>query len=402
MKRRIIKILAWIIGIPIVAVAGLALYVALFGFEDLINAGPDRASLTDADANIHVTTLATGLNHPWSIAFLPNGHMLVTERIGHMRIMTADGQISDPIIGVPEVGAKGQGGLMDVILDPDFGNNRYIYFSFAEADPQDNEKLSTAVARARLIDGNDGQSYLEALDIIFRQTPKVEGWGHFGSRLVIDDQGYLFITLGERFDFKERAQDLDTTLGKIVRINRDGSIPEDNPFIDQSDALPEIWTYGHRNIQGAALHPETRALWVHEHGARGGDELNIIEPGNNYGWPVITLGRDYTFAKIGEGTHKEGMEQPLYDWDPSIAPSGMTFITQDLFPDWKGNLLIGSLAHKRLISLKLDGQKVIEETHLLGDKSHRIRAVKEGPDGVIYVLTDEEDAKIFKIVPRLR
>lgn len=399
MKRRVFKILAWVIGLPLIGVAGLAGYVAVFGFQDLINAGPDRSSLGDEEAAIHVEILTRGLNHPWSLAFMPDGRMLVSERVGQLRIMDPDGHLSAPVMGVPEVGAKGQGGLMDVILDPGFETNHIIYFSFAEADTEDEAKVSTAVARARFVE-NVGTAALENLEIIFRQTPKVEGWGHFGSRLVIDDEGYLFITLGERFNYKERAQDMDTTLGKIIRINRDGSIPDDNPFVGQANALPEIWTYGHRNVQGAALHPETRQLWTHEHGARGGDELNVIQKGHNYGWPVITLGRDYSFAKIGEGTHKEGMDQPLYFWDPSIAPSGMTFITKDLFPDWKGDILIGSLAHKRLVRLKMDGEKVVEEIHLLGSRETRIRDVREGPDGALYVLTDEEDGAVLKLTPR--
>lgn len=397
MKRKVLKVLAWVIGLPLLAVAALAAYVALFGFEDLINAGPDRASLSDEQAAIKVDVLVEGLNHPWSLAFLPDGRMLVTERVGHMRILTPEGMLSEPLAGVPEVGAKGQGGLMDVILDPDFQTNRTLFFSFAEEDPQNSAKASTAVAKAQLQE-DGGSVRLENIEIIFRQTPKVEGWGHFGSRLLIDDQGYLFITLGERFDYKERAQDLDTTLGKIVRIHKDGSIPADNPFVGVKDVLPEIWTYGHRNIQGADFHPQSGILWAHEHGARGGDELNIIEPGKNYGWPVITLGRDYTFAKIGEGTHKEGMEQPLYDWDPSIAPSGMTFLRSDRF-GWQGDILIGSLAHKRVIHLKMDGEKIREEVHLLGDRETRIRDVREGPDGAIYVLTDESDGAIWRLEP---
>jgi glucose/arabinose dehydrogenase len=399
MKRRMFRILTWVIGVPLAGIASLAAYVAVFGFQDLINAGPDRPSLSDEEAGITVTTLAEGLNHPWSLAFLPDGRMLVTERVGQLRIMERDGHLSGPIEGVPEVGAKGQGGLMDIILDPDFETNHIIYFSFAEADEVDEDKVSTAVARAKFIE-DAGTARIENLDIIFRQTPKVEGWGHFGSRLVIDDEGYLFITLGERFNYRERAQDLDTTLGKIVRINRDGSIPADNPFVGQANIRPEIWTFGHRNVQGAALHPETRQLWAHEHGARGGDELNVIQKGHNYGWPVITLGRDYSFAKIGEGTHKEGMDQPLYYWDPSIAPSGMTFITKDLFPGWKGDILIGSLAHKRLVRLRMKGEKVVEEIHLLGLRKTRVRDVREGPDGTIYVLTDEEDGAVLKLTPR--
>lgn len=396
MKKRLIKILAWIIGLPLLAIALLAAYIAIFGFEDLINAGPDRASLSNEEAQIKVSTLASGLNHPWSLAFLPDGRLLVTERIGQMRVITPDGQVSDPVEGLPDVGAKGQGGLMDVILDPEFDTNNIIYFSYAESDPQEEAKASTAVARARLTFEGQAAARLEDVDVIFRQVPKVEGWGHFGSRLIIDDDGYLFITLGERFDYKERAQDLDTTLGKLVRIHRDGSIPADNPFIGVEGALPEIWSYGHRNIQGADLHPLSRELWVHEHGARGGDELNLIGAGKNYGWPVITLGRDYTFAKIGEGTHKEGMEQPLYAWDPSIAPSGMTFLKHDYF-GWQGDILIGSLAHKRIIHLKMDGNDVVEEVHLLGDRETRIRDVREGPDGRIYVLTDDENGEIWEV-----
>lgn len=395
------KILGAILTLPIMAIAGFALYIWIFGIESLINPGPLKEARTAEEAGLQLHIIRDGLEHPWALAFLDDGRMLVSERVGRLSIIAQDGATLIPISGVPDVAAKGQGGLMDVALDPDFSNNQIIYFSYAEADPKSPERAGTALAKARLVEeGNAAR--LEDLSIIFRQTPKVEGWGHFGSRIVFNPDGTLFLTLGERFSYKERAQDLDTTLGKIVRLNKDGSAPADNPFVGSEDALDSIWSYGHRNIQGATLHPETGVLWVNEHGPRGGDELNIIHKGRNYGWPVITWGRDYTYASIGEGTHREGMEQPIHIWTPSIAPSGMTFITTDRYGDWKGSVLIGSLAHKRLIRLILDGEKVVGEDHLLGGLESRIRDVREGPEGYLYILIDAEDGKLIRLEPRHR
>jgi aldose sugar dehydrogenase len=344
---------------------------------------------------IRVITVASGLEHPWGLAFLPDGRMLVTERPGRLRIVDADGKLSKPVKGVPEVYAVGQGGLLDVVLDPKFAENHLIYWSYAEPE---GDIAGTAVARARLVEEGGGAARLEAVQVIFRQQPKVSGPNHWGSRLVFAPDGTLFVTLGERFQ-RDRAQKLDETLGKLVRINADGSIPKDNPFVGRRDARPEIWSLGHRNVQGAALNPETKRLWTAEHGAQGGDEINIPEAGKNYGWPIISYGRHYSGAKIGEGTAKPGLEQPIYYWDPSIAPSGMAFYTADRFPAWRGNLFVGSLKFALLVRLELDGTKITHEERLLQDLSERIRDVRQGPDGLLYLLTDNPDGRILRLEP---
>ncbi|MFZ5610554.1 MAG: PQQ-dependent sugar dehydrogenase [Pseudomonadota bacterium] len=389
------RIVLWVGGIGLALALGLGGFIALYGVQTLFNPGPQRAALKAADAGLRVVTVARGLEHPWSLAFLPGGRMLVTERAGRLRIVGADGWLSPPLTGVPDVAAKGQGGLMDVALAPDFSATRRIYFAYAEADAENPKHAGTVVAHARL-----GVSGLEDVTVIFRQTPKAKGWGHFGARLVFADDGTLFITLGERFHHKAQAQNLENSLGKIIRVTAAGAAPADNPFIDKPGALPEIYSYGHRNVQGAALHPLSRRLWVHEHGARGGDELNIIDPGHNYGWPVITWGRDYSGLPIGEGTHKPGMGQPIHYWTPSIAPSGMAFVTADRYPGWRGSLIIGSLAHKRLVRLSLDGERVVGEEHLLAEMGERIRDVRQGPDGLIYLLTDSATGRILRLEPR--
>ncbi|WP_421928273.1 PQQ-dependent sugar dehydrogenase [Neoaquamicrobium sediminum] len=346
---------------------------------------------------IQVSTIASGLSHPWAIAFLPgDGGMLVTERPGNLRHIASDGSVSEPVEGVPEVDARGQGGLLDVALDPQFQENRLVYLSFAEAGEGGN---GTAVARGRL---NEDLSALEDVEIIFSQQPKVQSRAHFGSRLVFDRQGHLYVTLGERSQaqFRGQAQDLDSHLGKIVRINPDGSVPDDNPFVGQNDALPEIWAYGVRNVQAAALHPETGALWEIEHGPRGGDELNIIEPGANYGWPLVTLGVEYSGGTIGEGLETaEGMVDAIYTWTPVIAPSGMMFYGGDIFEEWQGDLFVGGLASTALVRLELDGDSVTHEERLLEPLGLRIRDVAEGPDGAIYVATDEQNGGILRIAP---
>ncbi len=339
---------------------------------------------------VRVVTVAEGLEHPWGLVFLPDDRMLVTERPGRLRIVDKDGRLGAPLTGLPEIFAKGQGGLLDVVLDPHFGENRWVYFSFAE--PGDGG-AGTAVGR-----GNLGDGRLEDVEVIFRQRPKVSGSNHFGSRLVFARDGTLFVTLGERYQ-KERAQRLTETLGKIVRINPDGSTPADNPFFGRSDALPEIYSLGHRNVQGATLHPETGRLWTAEHGAQGGDEINRPEAGNNYGWPIITYGRDYSGAPIGEGTAKPGLEQPFYYWDPSIAPSGMTFYTGDRFPQWRGNLFIGSLKFGVLVRLELGPTQVTHEERLFADMGERIRDVRQGPDGDLYLLTDSPEGRILRVEP---
>lgn len=328
---------------------------------------------------VAVQTVVEGLEAPWGMAFLPDGRLLVTEKPGRLRIVAPDGQLSAPLAGVPAVEAVGQGGLLDVALDPGFAANQIIYLSYSE--PADGT-AGTAVARARL--GGDG---LQDVQVIFRQTPKISSRHHYGSRLVFARDGTLFITLGDRGSQRDSAQDLGTHLGKLVRIASDGSVPADNPFVGRAGALPEIWSYGHRNLQGAALHPVTGELWTHEHGPRGGDEINIARAGRNYGWPVITYGREYHGPKIGEGTSKAGMEQPLHYWVPSIAPSGMVFYDGAAIPAWRGNLLVGALAAQQIARLELSaaGSVTHEERIAIGE---RVRDVEQGPDGAVYVLTD--------------
>lgn len=353
---------------------------------------PKSPTPKSMDGTVQVETVAKGLEHPWALAFLPDGKILVTERPGRLRIVETDGQISKPLEGVPRVFARGQGGLLDVALDPRFAENRLVYLSYAE--PGEGNTAGTAVTRGRL-----GEEKLEDVQVIYRQQPKVEGGSHFGSRLVFARDGTLFVTQGDRFAYREQAQDLSSGLGKIVRVNPDGSVPKNNPFVARSGAPPEIWSYGHRNVQAAALHPETGQLWTVEHGARGGDELNHPEAGKNYGWPVITYGVDYSGAKIGEGTVKPGMEQPVYYWDPVIAPSGMAFYTANVFPDWKGSILIGSLTPGLLVKLTLKDGRVAREERYLGDLGERIRDVRQGPEGFIYLVTDSRDGRVLRVRP---
>jgi glucose/arabinose dehydrogenase len=337
-----------------------------------------------------VVDVARGLEHPWGLAFLPDGRMLVTERPGRLRIVDRGGQLSAPLTGVPEVSTGGQGGLLDVALSPQFAQDRLVYLSFSEPGQGG---AGTAVARGRL-----GERGLEGTEVIWRQQPKVSGANHWGSRFVFRPDGTLFVTLGDRFGHRERAQDLSVTIGKIVRINPDGSVPSDNPFVGRDGARPEIWSYGHRNVQSAALDGRGQ-LWTVEHGARGGDELNTPQPGRNYGWPVITYGVDYSGAHVGEGTSRPGMEQPVYYWDPVIAPSGAIFYTGDAFPDWRGDLLVGSLRPGRLVRLTIADARVTSEVRYLADLGERIRDVRQGPDGLIYLLTDHPRGRILKLEP---
>ena len=340
---------------------------------------------------VEITTVASGLAHPWGLAFLPDGRMLVTERPGRLRYVDSKGIVSDPVAGVPAVYAERQGGLLDVVLDPEFAANSTIYLSYAE--PAEDGTNGTAVARARI----DGMRMTD-VTVIFRQQPKIASGHHFGSRLVFARDGRLFVTLGERNKERDSAQDLGTHLGKVVRIAKDGTVPADNPFVGKSGALPEIWSYGHRNVQGAALHPVTGQLWTHEHGPRGGDEINITVGGRNYGWPIISHGREYHGPAIGEGTEEAGMEQPLLYWVPSIAPSGMTFHSGNAFPAWKGQLFVGGLAARQLVRLAFDpdGRIRSEERIAIGE---RVRNVREGPDGALYLLTDEDAGRLLRLVP---
>ncbi|MFM9860051.1 PQQ-dependent sugar dehydrogenase [Pseudoxanthobacter sp. M-2] len=341
-----------------------------------------------------VERLAGPLEHPWSVAVLPDGAMLVTERPGRLRLIV-DGELqSEPVSGVPDVRAGGQGGLLDVVLDPDFAGNRMIYLAFSEAGEGG---AGTAVARGRLT--RDGATArLDDVEVIFQQVPKVSGTSHFGARLVFAPDGKLFIGLGDRQQ-RERAQDLSTTIGKLVRINADGSIPDDNPFVGQEGALPEIWSYGHRNIQAAALDPSTSDVVAIEHGARGGDEINYPEVGKNYGWPVITHGVDYSGEPIGVGKAAEGMEQPIYQWTPSIAPSGMAYYTGTAFPEWNGDLFVGALRGQMLVRLDIEGDRVVGEERLLEGTIGRIRDVRQAPDGSLLVLTDAGDGALWRLTP---
>src|SRR5918994_6704141 len=343
-------------------------------------------------AGVVVETVARGLDHPWGLAFLPEGRMLVTERPGRLRIVSANGQLSQPLSGLPRIYARGQGGLLDVLTDRQFADSRIIYLSFAE--DRGNGRAGTSVARARL---NTAGTGLEGLQVIFRQEPSYTGPNHWGSRLVFDRSGALFVTLGDRFDLRDEAQDPGNHIGKIVRIAPQGGAPDDNP--KKAGWAPEVWSIGHRNVQGAALHPQTGELWTAEHGARGGDEINIPRKGLNYGWPVISYGVHYSGAKIGVGTKKEGMEQPVFYWDPSIAPSGMAFYTGDKFPGWRGSALVGALAGQLVSRLELDGDKVVREERILRELRERIRDVRQGPDGFVYLLTDSSDGRILRVRP---
>jgi aldose sugar dehydrogenase len=343
-------------------------------------------------AEFEVKTVATGLNFPWGMAFLPNGNLLVTERVGRLRIISPDGDVSDPLQGVPVVFSEKQGGLLDVAIDPDFARNRTIYLSYAE--PQ-GKLVGTAVARATL-----AELGIENLEVIFRQLPKKDSAQHFGSRLVFASDGNLFVTLGDRGKYMEEAQRTENHLGTLVRIRPDGTVPADNPLVRNPQAKPEIWSYGHRNIQGAALHPETGRLWIHEHGPRGGDEINIPKPGKNYGWPIASYGIHYWMAPIKDEHAEQGFEEPIYYWTPSIAPSGMAFYTGELFSAWRGSLFVGALAGKQLVRLVISGEKIIAEEQLLRGLA-RIRDVEQGPDGALYLLTDEANGMLLKLVPRV-
>jgi aldose sugar dehydrogenase len=365
-----------------------ALYLALPVAAEAQN--PVRQFQTER-RSATVETVAKGLENPWGLAFLPDGRMLVSERPGRMRIVGQDGALSPALTGLPTVAARGQGGLLDVVLDPGFATSRDVFVTYAEPREGGN---GTSVARMRL---NEAATGFEQVTVIFRQQPTYNGTLHFGSRIVFDRTGALFVALGDRYNLKEEAQNRANTLGKIIRINKDGSIPADNPGLRREGWLTSIWSIGHRNVQGAALHPVTGKLWTAEHGARGGDEINIPEAGKNYGWPVITYGRDYSGARIGEGTHKAGMEQPVFFWEPSIAPSGMAFYTGDRYPQWKGNVFVGALAGSIVARLTLDGEKVVAEERLFQGMNKRIRDVRQGPDGFLYLLTDSPEGEILRI-----
>jgi glucose/arabinose dehydrogenase len=375
--------------IPVAAMAGSIALAAAASAEIT------RAPAVRSQQSFKVETFAQGLVHPWGLGFLPDGRLIVTERPGRVRILATTGVLSAPLQGVPQVYANGQGGLLDVALAPDFSTTGLIYLSFAE--PRGGTKNGTSLARAKLVAEGDG-GRLDEVEVIFRQDPSYASSAHFGSRIVFTPDGSLFLTLGERYSAREQAQNPDNHLGKLVRLMPDGSAYAGNPKKD--GWRPQIWSIGHRNVQGAALNPASGKLWTIEHGARGGDEINIPQAGKNYGWPVITYGRDYNYAKIGEGTHKAGMEQPIYYWDPSIAPSGAAFYTGELFPEWRGNLFVGALAGQALHRLVLDDERVVGEEKLLADLGERIRDVRQGPDGALWLLSDHPDGRVLRLTPR--
>ncbi len=351
--------------------------------------------ISSQEHSFRVIKLADGLEHPWGLAFLPDGRMLVTERPGRLRIVGADGKLEKrPVSGLPEIAEYGQGGLLDVALHPRYTQNRLVYLSFAG---RGQGGVSTEVGRGKL-----SGDRLEDFEILFRQLPKSHAGQHFGSRLVFDRAGFLYITLGDRGD-RERAQRRDDHAGSVIRLHDDGRVPKDNPFVGRGGWKPEKYTLGNRNIQGAAVHPDTGLLWTHEHGPQGGDEINVIRAGVNYGWPVITYGREYVSGfRIGEGTHKAGMAQPLYYWVPSIAPSGMAFYTGDKFPRWRGDLFVGALRDRLLVRLRLDGERVVSEERMLEGAPGRIRDVRSGPDGYLYLLTDSDDGVLVRLEPAER
>lgn len=343
--------------------------------------------------DLAVTQLTSGLDHPWSLAFISENDWLITERSGSLRRII-DGQLQpEPIRGLPKIDATGQGGLLDVALHPEFDSNQWVYFSYTA---KQGANYGTEVARGKLIDNE-----LQDVEIIFKALPKVRGGRHFGSRLVFDDRGYLFVSLGDRGD-KHLAQQQDKHIGTIVRLHDNGSVPTDNPFVNSVNVLPEIYSYGHRNIQGMAFDKQTKTLWAHEHGPQGGDELNKILPGQNYGWPTITFGANYgTGSKIGEGTKKDGMLQPITYWDPSIAPSGLAVVEGNRYPEWQGNLLVGALKFQLIARLELGLQAEISsvkhEERLLKGQFGRIRDIRQGPDGYIYFITDDDNGAVYRI-----
>ena len=372
-----------------------ALAVGALLLSDVVIAQGQVATYPSEKGKVSVTVIKKGLDHPWGLAFLPDQKgMLVTERPGRLRVLKSDGSVSNPIAGLPDVYNRSQGGLMDVALSPSFAEDRLIYLTYSEGGGED-DKAGTAVGRGTL---SADMTRVEGFTVVFRQEPKLSTGAHFGSRLVFDQQGYLFIARGEN-NQRITAQALDKLQGKLVRINADGTVPNDNPFVGQSDARPEIWSYGHRNQQGAAVNPWTGQVWTNEHGPRGGDEVNIPLAGKNYGWPVATHGINYSYTPIPEAKGKDvpGTEQPLYVWEKSPGVSGMAFYSADRFPAWKNSLFIGALAQENLIRLQLEGDKVVHEERLLEEKGARIRDVRQGSDGYLYVLTDSSEGEVLKI-----
>ena len=373
------------------------------GAADQVPAFPEqtRAPHVPSSVGLKVETVAEGLEYPWGMAFLPDGRILVTERVGRLRIVSGS-QISPPVAGLPPVHVQETSGLEDVILDPEFATNNLIYWSFVE-ERAGGAGVNTSVARGRLVDGPAPR--LEDVAIIYRQVPDLKSEHvSFGGRLAFDSTGALFVTLGDLFadPIRPYIQRLDNSIGKLVRITSDGEAAAGNPFVGQPDALPEVWAVGFRSPLGAALRPGTDELWTTDIGPRGGDELNLMKPGANYGWPVISYGKEYSGEQVGEGTRKDGYEQPVYYWDPVISPSSLMFYDGDLFPEWKGNAFVTSLSQRQLIRLVLEGDKVIGEERLLADRNERLREVKQGPDGALYLLTDLRNAQLLRLTPDRR
>ncbi len=359
-------------------------------------AGQTRACGVKSSVAFDVTVVARGLDSPWAVEPLPGGDLLITEKPGTMRIVSASGTIGAPIQGVPDVDDRGQGGLLDVALSPTFATDRTIYWSYSEPRTGGN---ATSVARGVL---STDRTRLDNVRVIFRALPTFDGAAHFGSRLMFGRDGMLYVTTGDRSSkvIRPQAQHLDSHMGKVLRIRPDGTAPNDNPFTGQTNARPEIWSLGHRNIQSAVFDPQGR-LWTVEHGAKGGDELNLIEKGKNYGWPLVTFGEEYSGDPIASSvTTRSGFVDPVYYWDPVIAPSGMEVYTGNAFPSWKGSLFIGALREQRLVRLELKNNRVTGEEHLLTDRGQRIRDVRQGPDGALYVVTDESNGQLWKIAPR--
>ncbi|MCL4801850.1 MAG: sorbosone dehydrogenase family protein [Burkholderiales bacterium] len=355
-----------------------------------------QTTITTDEHAVRVAVVARGLDHPWSLAWLPDGRMLVTERPGRLRVVARDGTLEPrPVAGLPAIEPHGQGGLFDVVPHPRFAENALVYFAFAGKGA---DGYGTELARGRLA-GGPGAYRLEAVELLFRQQPKGRTGRHFGGRIVLDRAGFVYLTLGDRGEM-ERAQKPGDHAGSVIRLHDDGRVPQDNPFVGRTGFEPEKYTLGNRNMQGAALHPRTGALWTHEHGPQGGDEVNVIRAGVNYGWPVITYGVNYGIGtQIGEGTHKPGMAQPVHYWVPSIAPSGMAFYDGDKFPRWRGDLFVGALRDRMLVRLRLDGEKVVKEERMLQGTLGRVRDVRQGPDGYLYLLTDESDGVIARLEP---
>ncbi len=367
------------------ALAGAAIAISLLG------AAHAGAQEEGTPATYNVAPVAEGLDFPWSLTFMPDGSMLIVELSGHIRVMRDGALAEEPVAGVPEVYFESQGGLFDVVLDPDFADNRLVYLSYAHGTPDSNW---TRVARARF----DGEA-LTDLTVIFDATPAKDTPVHYGGRIAFLPDETMLVTVGDGFDYREEAQNLGSHLGKIVRIDRDGNAPADNPFVGREGALPEIWSYGHRNQQGLIHDAASGLVYEHEHGAQGGDEINVIEPGKNYGWPVITRGLDYSGARISPFTEYEGMEQPIVDWTPSIAPAGMTIYRGDAFPEWQGDIFVGALAAQNVHRVKMENGEPAGEEVLFAELGKRIRDVRTGPDGFLYLVTDGEDGSVLRVTP---